>query len=66
MKSMNIGRLGLKASKSEGFPFLSLDAGLPKDAHQQAPTDVLRVRIQDPKLSSAAFHVLVVAAGEHG
>jgi hypothetical protein len=54
------------ASKSEGFPFLSLDAGLPKDAHQQAPTDVPGVRIRDPKLSSAPFHVLVAAAGERG
>ena len=49
--------------KSERFPFLALDPALPKDAHQQAATDVVRVRIRDPKLSSAPLHVLVIASG---
>jgi len=40
-------------TKSKRFPFLSSNFGLPKDAHQQAATDVLCVRIRDPKLPSA-------------
>jgi hypothetical protein len=54
----------LPGTKSKRFPFLALDPGLPKDAHQQAATDVLGVRIRDPKFSSAPLHVLASAAGD--
>ena len=50
---------------SERFPFIAADAGLPKDAQQQPATDVLRVGIRYPELSSAPLHLLVVASG-HG
>ena len=42
----------LPGTRSKRFPFLPLDPGLPKDAHQQAATDVLRVRIGSPNASS--------------
>ena len=53
----------LPGTESKRFPFLPLDPGLPKDAHQQAAPDILRVRIRYPKPSSAPLHVLVIAAG---
>src|ERR1017187_10380385 len=49
--------------RSKPLPFLPPDPGLPQDAHQQAAAYVLRVWIRDPKLYTAAFHVLVIATG---
>src|ERR1035438_394465 len=51
--------------RSKPLPFLPPDPGLPQDAHQQAAAYVLRVWIRDPKLYTAAFHVLVIATGYH-
>jgi len=56
-------RLILPGTKSKRFPFFPSYRRLLKNAQQQTASDILRVRIWNPKLSSAPIHVLVIAAG---
>ena len=51
----------LPGTRSKRFSFLPLDPGLPKDAHQQAATDVLGVRIGDPHQRPAVLSWLMLA-----
>ena len=48
---------------SERFLFLTVDPALAKNAHQQTPANILRVRIRDSQFSAASFHVVAIAAG---
>src|ERR1035437_9572329 len=60
-----LGDIGLGPCREQNQSAWQAEAPAPpwKDAHQQAATDILRVRIRYPKLSSAPLHVLVISAG---
>src|ERR1035437_7766335 len=60
-----LGDIGLGPCREQNQSAWQAEAPAPpwKDAHQQAATDVLGVRIRDPKFSSAPLHVLVIASG---
>src|ERR1017187_2718840 len=59
------GDIGLGPCREQNQSAWQAEAPAPpwKDRHQQAATDVLGVRIRDPKFSSAPLHVLASAAG---
>src|ERR1017187_10046402 len=60
-----LGDIGLGPCREQNQSAWQAEAPAPpwKDGHQQAATDVLGVRIRDPKFSSAPLHVLVIASG---
>src|ERR1035437_6098491 len=61
-----LGDIGLGPCREQNQSAWQAEAPAPawKDAHQQAATDVVGVRIRYPKLSSAPLHVLASAAGD--
>src|ERR1035437_4996974 len=60
-----LGDIGLGPCREQNQSAWQAEAPAPpwKDGHQQAATDVLGVRIRDPKFSCAPLHVLASAAG---
>ena len=59
-----LGDIGLGPCREQdqsASQFLPVDPGLPKDAHQQAATDVLGVRIGDPHQRPAVLSWLMLA-----